>query len=85
LTKQPSYLILGGRPEKDNIMPQQIATARGEPVRDEPRKSSAWGSFLRRLAFWKVTKQEKLERLFTDAVNELHPEWERKRQAKKAI
>jgi hypothetical protein len=84
LTKQPSYLILGVGPEKGNIMPQQIATSGKEPARDEPRKTSTWGTFLRRLAFWKVTKQEELDHLFTDAVNDLHPEWKRKRLAKKA-
>jgi hypothetical protein len=72
-------------PDKGNIMPQQVATSRKEPVRDEPRKTSTWGDFLRRLAFWKVTKQENLDHLFTDAVNELHPEWERKRLAKKTV
>jgi hypothetical protein len=66
-------------------MVQQTATTHEEPVRHELRKASTWGDFLRRLAFWKVTKQEKLDHLFTDAVNELHPEWERKRQAKKAV
>jgi len=66
-------------------MPQQTTTPREEPVRNEPRKTSAWSTFLRRLAFWKVTKQERLDHLFADAVNELHPEWERKRLAKKAV
>jgi hypothetical protein len=85
LTKQQGYLILGRCPKKGNIMPQQSATPRDEPARHQPRKTTTWGDFLRRLAFWKVTKQEKLDHLFTDAVNELHPEWKRKRQANKAV
>lgn len=64
-------------------MPQPITKSHQEPVRDEPKKS-AWGDFLRRLAFWKVAKQEKLDRLFDEAVHDLHPGWERKRLARKA-
>jgi hypothetical protein len=67
------------------VLMAQTTTPCEEPDRNEPRKSSAWSDFLRRLAFWKVTKQEKLDHLFTDVVNELHPEWEIKRQAKKAV
>jgi hypothetical protein len=66
-------------------MPQQVSTPRESPLQDEPRHTSTWGNFLRRLAFWKMTKQEKLDHLFTDAVNELHPEWQRKRLSKKTL
>ncbi len=65
-------------------MPELMATRNKKPGRDE-RQEGSWSSFLRRLAFWKVAKQEKLDGLFTEAVNDLHPEWERKRLAKKAI
>jgi hypothetical protein len=66
-------------------MPHQVSTPRQSPVRDESRKTNTWANFLRRLAFWKMTKQEKLDHSFTDAVNELHPEWERKRLSKKTV
>ena len=65
-------------------MPQPITTPHKEPARDEPKKTG-WSGFLHRLAFWKVAKQEKLDRLFDEAVNDLHPGWERKRLAKKAV
>ena len=65
-------------------MPQLTATSRKEPSRDTEPKKSSWGDFLRRLAFWKVAKQEEMDRLFTGAVNDLHPEWERRRLANKA-
>jgi len=64
-------------------MPQLITKPQKGPIADEPKKS-AWGDFLRRLAFWKVAKQEKLDRLFDVAVHDLHPGWERKRLARKA-
>ncbi len=43
-----------------------------------PCKSS-WNTFLRRLAFWKAAKQEKLDKMFIEAVNDLGPDWERQR------
>jgi hypothetical protein len=64
-------------------MQQLTATPRKGPVQDDERKKSTWGEFLRRLAFWKVAKQEEMDRLFTEAVNELHPDWEKRRLANK--
>jgi hypothetical protein len=65
-------------------MTHLIATPPKEPIRDPERKRSSWADFLRRLAFWKVAREEELDRLFTNAVNDLHPEWERRRLAEKA-
>jgi hypothetical protein len=48
------------------------------------RKRSHWSDFLRRLAFWKASKQEEMDHLFTEAVNDLHPEWEKRRLERKA-
>jgi hypothetical protein len=48
------------------------------------RKRSHWSNFLRRLAFWKASKQEGMDALFTEAVNDLHPEWEKRRLERKA-
>jgi hypothetical protein len=48
------------------------------------RNKSHWTGFLRRLAFWKASEEEKMDRLFTESVNDLHPEWEKRRLERKA-
>jgi hypothetical protein len=59
-------------------MSHLAATPRKESP-ENPRKRSHWSHFLRRLAFWKASKQEEIDRLFTESVNDLHPEWEKRR------
>lgn len=71
-----------GTKEQEPDMPQLISTPNKGPVRDVEPKRTTWVDFLRRLAFWKVAKQEEMDRLFTEAVNDLHPEWERRRLAR---
>jgi len=51
---------------------------------ENPRKRSQWSHFLQRLAFWKASQQEEMDALFTEAVNDLHPEWEKRRLERKA-
>ena len=64
-------------------MPQLIAAPEKKPAREAEPKKSTWSDFLRRLAFWKEAEQDELDRLFTEAVNDLHPEWEKRRLANK--
>jgi hypothetical protein len=49
----------------------------------ESRPDVSWAAFLRRLAFWRKPKLD-MDKLFTQAVNELHPQWKKKRELKRA-
>lgn len=73
-------------PSKQAVtMSEFLAMPTKTVAKERERKTSSWTTFLRRLAFWKVAKKEKLDAMFIDAVNELHPEWERQRLKQKAV
>ena len=49
-------------------------------VESEPESFCA--AIVRRIAFWRKPEMD-MDSLFTQAVNELHPQWERKRELKR--
>jgi len=62
----------------------RLATTPRNDSTERNLKRSSWSEFLRRLAFWKADRRKKLDNLFIDAVNDLHPEWEKRRLERKA-